>query len=58
MATQPPWPTSSGATGNPNPSFLEELTINYAERRVTVVGCPVRLTATEYRLLQEFSNNA
>ena len=37
---------------------LEELTINYAEHRVTVAGCPVRLTATEYRLLRELSNNA
>ena len=42
----------------PKPFVLEELTINYAERRVTVAGCPVRLTATEYRLLQELSNNA
>ena len=42
----------------PEPFVLEELTINYAERRVTVAGCPVRLTATEYRLLQELSNNA
>ena len=25
---------------------------------MTVAGCPVRLTATEYRLLQELSNNA
>ena len=44
--------------GEPKPFVLEELTINYAERRVTVAGCPVRLTATEYRLLQELSNNA
>ena len=44
--------------GEPEPFVLEELTINYAERRVTVAGCPVMLTATEYRLLQELSNNA
>ena len=44
--------------GEPEPFFMEELTINYAERRVTVTGCPVRLTATEYRLLKELSNNA
>ena len=44
--------------GEPEPFVLEELTINYAERRVTVAGCPVRLTATEYRLLQELSSNA
>ena len=46
------------AAEQPEPFVLEELTINYAERRVTVAGCPVRLTATEYRLLQELSNNA
>ncbi len=47
-----------GSDGEPEPFVLEELTINYAERRVTVAGYPVRLTATEYRLLQELSNNA
>ena len=46
------------ADEQPEPFVLEELTINYAERLVTVAGCPVRLTATEYRLLQELSNNA
>ena len=40
-----------GSDGEPEPFALEELTINYAERRVTVAGCPVRLTATDYRLL-------
>ena len=40
------------------PFVLDELTINYAARRVTVTGCPVRLTATEYRLLLELSKNA
>ena len=40
------------------PFVLNELTINYAARRVTVTGCPVRLTATEYRLLWELSKNA
>ena len=44
--------------GESEPFVPEELTINYAERRVTVAGCPVMLTATEYRLLQELSNNA
>ena len=47
-----------GSDGEPEPFVLEELTINYAERRVTVAGCPVRLTTTEYRPLQELSNNA
>ena len=31
------------------------LSIDYAERRVTVAGRPVRLTATEYKLLTELS---
>ena len=40
------------------PYALGDLTINYAERRVTVAGCPVQLTATEYKLLFELSINA
>ena len=40
------------------PYLLGDLTINYAERRVTVASCPVRLTATEYKLLFELSVNA
>ena len=40
------------------PFLLGDLTINYAERRVTVAGRPVRLTATEYKLLFELSVNA
>ena len=40
------------------PYALGDLTINYAERRVTVAGCPVQLTATEYKLLFELSVNA
>ena len=40
------------------PYVLGDLTINYAERRVTVAGRPVRLTATEYKLLFELSINA
>ena len=36
----------------------EELTINYAERGVTVAGRPVKLTATEYKLLYELSVHA
>ena len=46
------------ADEQPEPFVLDELMINYAEHRVTVAGCPVRLTATEYRLLWELSNNA
>ena len=40
------------------PFVLGELQINYAERRVTVAGRPVRLTATEYNLMFELSINA
>ena len=35
-----------------------DLVINYEERRVTVDGCAVRLTATEYDLLRVLSTNA
>ena len=37
---------------------LADLTVDYAERSVTVSGCPVQLTATEYRMLFELSINA
>ena len=37
--------------------MLGDLTIDYAERRVTVAGQPVQLTATEYELLFELSVN-
>ena len=40
------------------PYVLGDLTIDYAEGRVTVAGLPVELTATEYRLLSELSKNA
>ena len=39
------------------PHLLGDLTIDYAQRRVTVAGRPVRLTATEYGLLYELSVN-
>ena len=42
----------------PEPFVLADLVINYAERRVTVSGQVVQLTATEYNLLSEFSVNA
>ena len=35
-----------------------DLTIDYAERRVTLAGRPVQLTAIEYGLLFELSANA
>ena len=40
------------------PYVFEELTVEYAERRVTLAGRPVQLTAIEYGLLFELSANA
>ena len=40
------------------PYVLGDLTIDYAERLVTVAGRPVQLTATEYALLFELSVHA
>ena len=40
------------------PYVLEDLTLDYAERRVTLAGRPVQLTAIEYGLLFELSANA
>ena len=40
------------------PFRLGDLTIDYDERRVTVAGQPVVLTATEYELLRALSTNA
>ena len=37
------------------PYVMGDLTIDYGERRVTVAGCPVELTPTEYDLLVELS---
>ena len=42
----------------PEPFALGELAIHYEERRVTVAGRPVELTATEYELLRVLSQNA
>ena len=39
------------------PYVLGDLTIDYAERRVTVADRPVQLTATEYELISELSVN-
>ena len=50
--------TASDRTKEREPYVLGDLTVNYAERRVTVAGRPVRLTATEYKLLFELSVNA
>ena len=40
------------------PFVLGELTVDYAQRRVTLAGRPVQLTAIEYGLLFELSANA
>ena len=48
----------SPQTQQPEHYLLGDLTINYAERSVTVAGHPVRLTPTEYRLLFELSTNS
>ena len=42
----------------PEPFLLGDLTIHYEERRVTVAGRSVRLTAIEYELLRVLSVNA
>ena len=42
----------------PGPFRLGDLAIDYEERRVSVAGSPVRLTATEYELLRVLSANA
>ncbi len=40
------------------PFVLDKLAINFAERRVTMGGTPVSLSATEYKLLYELATNA
>ena len=42
----------------PEPFSLGDLAIHYDERRVTVAGRPVELTATEFELLRALSLNA
>ena len=49
---------SAGADTPRQPYRLGELTIDYEDRTVTVLGRPVRLTATEYKLLFELSVSA
>ena len=41
----------------PEPYALGELTVDYPNRRVTLAGRPVALTAIEYRMLVELSAN-
>ena len=40
------------------PYVLGDLTVNFAERRVSMAGRPVRLTGMEYRVLAELAANA
>ena len=42
----------------PEPYVTGDLTIDYAARRVTLAGRPLRLLAMEYRLIAELSTNA
>ena len=42
----------------PEPYLLGDLAIHYEERRVSVAGRPVQLTATEYERLRVLSRNA
>ncbi len=46
---------ASGRAGALESYVVGDLTISYAERRVTMAGNPVQLTETEYRLLFELS---
>ena len=51
--------TEAAATIPTHTSFTSgDLKINFAQRRVTVAGKEVKLTPTEYSLLQEFALNA
>ena len=48
----------AGANVSRQPYQLEDLTIEYSDRSVTVSGRPVKLSATEYKLLFELSISA
>ena len=50
--------SSLGRLTQPEAFMLGSLHIDYAERRVTVAGRPVVLTATEYAVLFELATNA
>ncbi len=49
---------AAGAKMPRQPYRLGDLTIDYADRGVTVSGCPAQLSATEYKLLFELSVSA
>ena len=48
----------NGQSRTPETYSMGDLTIDYAERTVTLAGRPVQLTSTEYNLLSELSMNA
>ena len=51
--------TEAAAAISTQPSFTSgDLKINFAQRQVTIAGNEVKLTPTEYRLLEEFVVNA
>ena len=50
--------TVSGSSPPAEPYVLGELTVDYADSRVTLAGRPVKLTDIEYRTLLELSVNA
>ena len=50
--------TGTGPFSLPGPYRLGDLGIDYGERRVTVAGSPVELTAIEYAVLFELSASA
>ena len=41
-----------------HPYTLGDLTVDYYQRRVTIAGQPITMTATEYNLLHELSTNS
>ena len=47
-----------GPPAQPQPYALGDLAIDYAQRRVTLAGSPLELTATEYAVLYELSAHA
>ena len=50
---------SEAGRKEPSVSYVYgDLTIDYVEREVSVAGCPVHLTATDYKLLVELSTAA
>ncbi len=50
--------TATGSAPPTEPYAVGDLTVNYAERRVSMAGRTVQLTDIEYRMLSELSANA